>query len=521
MENRIDYHDIQANLMVNYTDFGYLKARYLMIAITNGDKGRAFVSDMQKFITHTPNPHTNIAVQLPKVTTNIAFTYNGLKKLGLPVLTLQSFPDEFIIGMRGRRTILGFDEESAAEHWDEVFNKEIHILLTIDAKTVEALENHYQEIYSIIQKNDGIHLLDGFNNGQGQTTSYQDASALYENGYPTSKEHFGYTDGISNPFFKGMTEEMGNVLGGGKKIAYGDPRSESNWAALETGEFILGYKDEALEYPVAPMPPLLSKNGTFMTFSKFHENVESFNQYLDHAVDKYKLDKEILAAKFVGRWRNGAPITTFPNKEDADKVATQRQQALAAMATAQTTEELLVAKKHFNEINKDFIAFDYDKDVAGGNCPVGAHTRRSNPRGSLEFGNQGAFDTPGALDNRRRIIRRGLPYGTSTPPYNNKGNHGTIIITLTASIKRQFEFVFQQWINYGNDFKLANDKDPLVGNHVRNNGRMVLQGDSSKGEPPHFLCDIPRFIESRGGEYFFLPSITAINMIAQGLVDPT
>ena len=96
-------------------------------------------------------------------------------------------------------------------------------------------------------------------------------------------------------------------------------------------------------------------------------------------------------------------------------------------------------------------------------------------------------------------------------------------MSISASIKRQFEFVFQQWINYGNDFKLANDKDPLVGNHMEVNGvgqgRMVVEGSAEIA--PYFLSKIPRLIETRGGEYFFIPSLTALRMIGEGIVDPT
>jgi len=56
----------------------------------------------------------------------------------------------------------------------------------------------------------------------------------------------------------------------------------------------------------------------------------------------------------------------------------------------------------------NMVDFDYTEDKAGGRCPVGAHTRRTNPRSSLEFGEQGAFARPDALTNRRRILRRGI-----------------------------------------------------------------------------------------------------------------
>lgn len=533
MNTVLDLYDIQGNIMKNYADFGLFKARYLFFTITKIDSGKGFVQKLLPFITNASlwfDDNTFPSDKgVPKVTTNVSFTYNGLKRLGVPVQTLQSFPEEFIMGMRGRRAILGDNDVSDPKHWDPVWHKDIHIFVSIDAKTDEALQQRYSDIIALLQGNEGVELLSGHRAENSEDNVYQDVSVLYDKGIPTSKEHFGYSDGISNPFFKGMTDEMGELLGGGKKSnvgnnGYGNPELESTWEPLETGEFILGYKDEAQEYPLAPMPPLMAKNGSFLVYRKLHENVGKFNDFLDKTSQKSGMDKELLAAKLVGRWRNGVPITTYPKKEDAEKIAQQRQQALLTMTTAQTAPEQREARKALKEITKKFIAFDYQKDIQGGRCPVGAHTRRANPRGSLEFGKDHAFDTPSALDNRRRLIRRGLPYGKAQTPDSNDGNHGTIVMTIQASIKRQFEFVQQQWINYGNDFKLGNDKDSLLGNHSEVNGkgdgRMVFESDN-KEQPPYFLQDLPRFIVARGGEYFFIPSLTALRMIAEGIVDPT
>lgn len=519
MKDELDYYDIQGNIMINYAEFGYIKARYLFLEITSIEDGLAFVKEIQQYITPCKLDEAYNVV-LPEIATNIAFSYNGLKRLGLPVLTLQSFPDEFIVGMRGRRAILGDDASSSAENWDEVYKKNIHIFISIDARTEENIQKRFAEIEALLVGKNGITLLSGHGADDNHPYRYQDASALYENGMPTAKEHFGYSDGISNPYFKGMTEDMGNLLGGGKKIQYGNPELATNWAPLETGEFILGYKDEAQEYPAAPTPPLISKNGSFMVFNKFHENVGKFNDYLETTGTVFPGGKEALAAKFVGRWRNGAPLASFPTEAQANEIALKRQQAIQKMVIAQTPEELQRARQEFKKVNLKFTAYDYENDLEGSRCPVGAHTRRANPRGSLEFGNKGAFDSPTALDNRRRMIRRGLPYGNSTPE-SNTGEHGTIIMTIVASIKRQFEFVFQQWLNYGNDFKLANDKDPIMGNHRDHQGRMVVQGNTETLEAPYFLSEIPRFVENRGGEYLFIPSMTALRMIGEGIVDPT
>jgi hypothetical protein len=92
-------------------------------------------------------------------------------------------------------------------------------------------------------------------------------------------------------------------------------------------------------------------------------------------------------------------------------------------------------------------------------------------------------------------------------------------MALNASISRQFEFVQQQWIEYGNDAHQGNDKDLLMGNHG-GNGKFVIQGDRSRTNPPFVCAHLPNFIELRGGDYFFLPSITALGMIALAVVDP-
>ena len=174
----------------------------------------------------------------------------------------------------------------------------------------------------------------------------------------------------------------------------------------------------------------------------------------------------------------------------------------------------------------ELVAFDYDEDIEGARCPFGAHTRRTNPRSALQFGVKNPFATPAALTNRRRLLRRGLPYGRVEDPTRDDGDHGVVLMFLNADLSRQFEFVQQQWLNYGNDFRLANDQDPLLGNHGANiegrgSGRMAIQGDKTTGKPPYFCAGMPTLVETRGGDYYFVPSLTCLRMIAAGTVDPT
>jgi hypothetical protein len=44
-------------------------------------------------------------------------------------------------------------------------------------------------------------------------------------------------------------------------------------------------------------------------------------------------------------------------------------------------------------------------------------------------------------------------------------DRGIAFMALNASLSRQFEFVQQQWISYGNDARLGNEKDLLMARH--------------------------------------------------------
>jgi len=531
MSTSIDLHDVQGNIVKAYGHYGYPKARYIFYKIHDESAGREFLQGIIPLIT------TGVPWELtaksgaqnvpPPATTNIAFTYQGLKMLGVPRKSLQSFPEAFSMGMQDRKDILGDDGPSTPDNWDQIWHdKSLHVWISINGKDDASIETRYQTICSLLSKsNQQVEQLSGHRGPDGATDlPYQSASALYKNGVPQSCEHFGYRDGISDPYFEASSGNPNRVIGGGKPTR-GDPATKDGWEPLETGEFILGHRDEAFETPECPLPALLAFNGTFMVYRKLHENVGSFNRYLDEMGENYPGGKELLAAKFAGRWRkSGASIAQCPNEADANVFGEKLDAAQARLFSEQPNPSS-EAVAQYVALRKQLVAFNYNHDIKGARCPLGAHVRRINPRGALEEGKD-SFKTPGALINRRRILRRGLPYGEVNDDSKDDGDHGIIFIVVNSSITRQFEFVQQQWINYGNDFKLANDKDPLLGNHGigpsgESNGRMILEGDPKGNKPPFFCSAIPRFVETRGGEYFFSPSLTALCMLADGIIDPT
>jgi Dyp-type peroxidase family len=459
--SKLDATDIQGFVLRGYA---LPFARYMFLEIRELGKGRAFIDSLLGEIT--TGEHWDSGK--PEWTLNTAFTHKGLVNLNLPDVSLLSFPAEFIEGMKARNEILADTGKNGPEHWDAVWREgKVDIWLAVNAKTPETLDAKCAELEKLMAATGGARMIDA-----------QDAAALFIDGKFTPNEHFGYRDGFGNPDFLGV--ERDTQPGQGKLTDNG------KWVPLATGELLLGYADEAGELPVAPIPHLLANNGTFMVYRKMHQNVQTFRDYLEQKGKQYAGGKEKLAAKFIGRWRDGTPIELSPDEP----------------------EPALVHNKEQN------VNFTFGNDLDGARCPVGAHIRRTNPRDAFGFN--------GKLINRRRITRRGLPYGAYVPegqPVNDHDEHGIVFIALNASLFRQFEFVQQQWVEYGNDARQGNDKDMVIGNH-EGQGRFMIQGSLDPKNPPFMCTGLPNFVELRGGDYFFLPSMTALRMIAAGEVDP-
>ena len=225
----------------------------------------------------------------------------------------------------------------------------------------------------------------------------------------------------------------------------GAPLSGGHWRPIRAGEFILGYPDEENVLPDAPTPDQLATNGSFLVYRKLHQDVAAFRAQLAQAAQLYPGGEELLAAKIVGRWRDGTPIDLSPEHPDP----------------------AIVADGDRNN------AFSYGTDGDGLRCPVGAHVRRANPRDSLPF--------EGKLVNRHRLIRRGIPYGDPLPEGadDDGQDRGVIFMCLQASIARQFEFIQGQWLNGGNAFTLGEDQDVLR----RGTGRGRAAQDDGPGQP--------------------------------------
>jgi Dyp-type peroxidase family len=290
-----------------------------------------------------------------------------------------------------------------------------------------------------------------------------------------SREHFGYADGFAQPAIEGSSDDK--ARGGGV------PLKNGGWRALAPGEFILGYPDEDTRVdpkrrlPNAPAAPL-GRNGTYMVWRKLYQDVALWRRVLRDAAKLYEGgDEAKLSAKVVGRWANGAPLVRHPDS----------------------------APQEYDPKSPACNDFRYDADLEGMRCPLGAHVRRSNPRDALGF--------EGHLSFRHRMIRRGMPYGKVLPEgvlTDDGVDRGLVFVSFQGSISRQFEGVQVQWCNAGNVFGLGHDKDFILGD-PQAAGKMTIQG-----KPPFFLTPQERFVRTRGGEYLFVPGMTALAALADG-----
>ena len=85
--------DIQDNIV---TPILMRYGRHVFVKFTDGAKARAWLRHMFDSVNARQEEHGT------RFTVNIGFTYEGLKALGSPGASLESFPEAFRVGMRGR-----------------------------------------------------------------------------------------------------------------------------------------------------------------------------------------------------------------------------------------------------------------------------------------------------------------------------------------------------------------------------------------------------------------------------------
>jgi Dyp-type peroxidase family len=447
---------------------GLAGARFLLMSFENGRAACTWVGRIVDAITPADEHPDRRA-------SHLAFTASGLEKLGVKVSADAGFSNEYVDGMTPvhRSRILGDLGPNSPANWEwgGPHNAPVDALLALYARDGHELITLERELISEVD--DGLRVV-----------ARLDTSDLQ------GREPFGFRDGISQPLIEGLSKK-------------GPPET-----TLRFGEFVLGYPNEYGRYtdrpllerdldPAGALPidpatgrPDFGRDGSYLVFRQLSQDVRGFWQFLDASTrdpagNPDPARRLRLAAKMVGRWPSGAPVTLTPDRDD----------------------------RAFEDSN----GFGYhDNDQAGTRCPIGAHIRRANPRDSLDP--QPGSAASYAINRRHRILRRGREYGTQlTPdealagggdPIDERGLH---FICLNANIARQFEFVNHTWLNDPKFAGLYDDADPLVGPSEPFGGVFTIPTEALRER----VTSVPRFVSVRGGAYFFLPGVAALHYLGK------
>jgi Dyp-type peroxidase family len=438
----LDLADVQGNVLRPYDND---HAAFVFLAVDDAAHGRALLAELGEHVTTAtawPEP--------PSVTTNVACTAAGLRVLGLPEPLLETFPAAFREGMARRAGHLGDTGVHAPEHWDPgLVDDAAHVLVTLTAWRGDQLDERADALRTRVERDAGLRVLHC-----QRAERFEDRC-----------EHFGFLDGVAQPALAGIDADG--------TPSRGTP-TWLGWRALPVGEFVLGRPDA--EGLVPPVPARgWGDNGSYLVVRKLHQDVAAFRALVNENGREYAGGPALLAAKLVGRWPDGTPLSLSPGAPDPS---------------------ISGDPARIND-------FKFGDDLDGLRCPVGAHIRRANPRDGAGVG--------GRMTTRHRLMRRGVPYGPRLAPDvpDDGVDRGLMFVCFVADIERQFEFVLRRWVVDGDVLGVGHDPDPLIGT-PRAGSKLKVPG-----APPYFLALDKPLVTTRGGAYLFQPGLRALDRLVR------
>ncbi len=399
------------------------------------------------------------------VATQVALSASGLRSVGLAETVVAQFSLEFQEGMSAPARSRFLGDDPSAWTWGAPSMPSVDLFVATYAVTAAELSAAVQVVDDAAERcaAEPVRRL---------------ATVL------TDTEPFGFRDGISDPYVPELAS---------RAVQARPPEA----APVPMGEFVLGHPNaygQLAQRPVLPveadpaatLPRLspgsdpgnpdggadLGRNGSYLVLRSLRQDVDGFAAYVATEAARSGIDPTLLAAKMVGRWPSGAPLTLAPEGDDA------------TLALAND--------------------FGYHRDDARGlHCPVGAHIRRANPRDSLDPDPGSAASLE--ITDRHRILRRGRAFG----PGSGGDDVGLHFVALNANLGRQFEFVQHTWLNNPKFAGLRDDVDPLVSPRDPRSVFTVPEEPLRRR-----YAALPDFVTTLGGAYFFLPGLRALRYLA-------
>ncbi|KAK1141044.1 dye-decolorizing heme-containing peroxidase [Aspergillus melleus] len=384
---------------------------------------------------------------------NISFTSSGIGKLGKHDLKAGNFENGMLADLRSGGP--GGEGRDNPEDWEERFRNP-NPKKPIDGVilvTGETRASVYTKLHRVVHHFVGI--LPWNSSIEGLFT----VEGNVRDGENKGKEHFGFEDGVSQPQLDGLDDD----------VKQGEP------ALVPPGIIING------EPGYRTKQPDWATDGSFFVFRKLQQYVPEFQKWVDDTAPEHKLNSDQLGARLMGRWKSGAPVCMTPWNDDPS-----------------------LAKAN----NYDYTPLDkQDK------CPFAAHTRKCNPRADLSH------------PERFVIMRRGISYGGEVThrewkDHKTSVDRGLLFMCYQSNIANGFRMQQARWCNMDT---FPPDKDQETGdpgpgvdaicgqpNPPDTFDVSLCDGDSKNCRINLKVCVVPR-----GGEYFFTPSIKALQSLTK------
>lgn len=479
-EVKVDLNDVQANVLHG------IRARYgwhAGLAFDSADDARALLQELLRPSEVAPTI-TNATTHLGQSTEStyalmVGFTYAGLTKLGIEDADRKAFAlahRPFVKGPDHRdiAAAVGDIGTSAPAHWKFGGSYPVDMVLSLYADDKKIFEAHREQVrqrctdHRMIIRPWPVELL----GASGDARRHH--------------EHFGYVDGLSQP----------------RLAIQGSQSTEPDMQpCAAVGEFLLG-----ANYPnvfggkdsLGGLSPQLAQNATFVAMRIMQQDVAAFETLLDETSAAHDVDREWVAAKLMGRWRDGTPLEQSPDRPLPERAGTPTP-----------------PRNRFDYSPSSDHPSNFD-DSSGLRCPIGAHIRRMNPRSATVAGRA----------HSRRLLRRGMPYG---PIYEGHGEHdgkerGVFGLFLCADLERQYEFILRQWAQGDRATSgTVGQQDPIVGAQREVNQGCPMSGQfriPRAGGKGDIVLQMPRLVQTVGSVYLFMPGLAGLHHLASASSAP-
>jgi deferrochelatase/peroxidase EfeB len=438
--------DLQALL------FGHLRrpvSRHLLFRFGSPVGARRMIAGLADAVTLGDSA----AIPLDQPLTSLGVTCAGLRALGVDEALIGTFDRRFVDGLAPGRMGDHPETPSRIENWWEkrFLTEDVHCIVHLHGLDAAQLDQRTRALAALaeecgatelIPRNDGTRL---------------DAAFVFG----PRKLHFGYADGISSPH-----------------VAWDHPPGPGE---VDFRQFVLGYATP--EHTSAPRDGAaaeLVRGSTYGVFRWVYQDVATFNRFLREEGPRLFGDRppqeaeELLAAKLMGRWRDGTPLVLSPAGPDPGLADSD-----------------------------DFRYLEADPD--GRLCPFSAHIRVMNPRDQ---------EVDPTVREVPVVLRRGTPYGPPLTTADDDGvDRGLIGLFLCANIMRQV-LMLTMWAKR-NDFAPAfaarmRVQDALVGNRAPS-------ADPSFTIPGAGVIErLPTFVITKGTALALYPSRPTLDALARG-----